>query len=109
MRKPITIRELADDSTTVSSTRWAFATVVKVDVAITVITFVAGLVGHFIGKPLESSFYGNIAMLLGIITGIVTTSKALQGFEPGTKSDKEAVEESRRRSKVDLPDEIDER
>jgi hypothetical protein len=51
-----------------------------------ILIIVCGLIGHFIGKPLDSSFYGSSAMLLGILTGIITTSKSLQGFEP--KKDK---------------------
>ena len=50
-----------------------------------------GLVGHFLGKPLDSSFYASSAMLLGVITGIITTSKSLQGFEP-KKDDKKPLE-----------------
>ena len=46
----------------------------------------SGLIGHFIGKPLDSSFYGSSATLLGILTTIIATSKSLQGFEP--KKDK---------------------
>ena len=50
-----------------------------------------GLIGHFLGKPLDSSFYASSAMLLGVITGIITTSKSLQGFEP-KKDDKKPLE-----------------
>ena len=78
----ITVREIADDNTSISSTRWAFAMVIKVDIYCIIGILVAGLVGHFIGKPLESSFYASAATLLGIITGIVATPKVLQGFEP---------------------------
>ena len=51
-----------------------------------ILIIICGLIGHFIGKPLDSYFYGSSAMLLGILTGIITTSKSLQGFEP--KKDK---------------------
>ena len=78
----ISTREIADDKTTISSTRWAFATVIKFDIVIISLTLIAGLVGHFVGSPLDNGFYGSIAMLLGILTGLVTTGKALQGFEP---------------------------
>lgn len=82
----ITIREIADDNTSISSTRWAFAMVIKVDVYCVIGIIVAGLIGHFIGKPLESSFYASAGTLLGIITGLVAGPKVLQGFEP--KKDK---------------------
>lgn len=78
----ITIREIADDNTSISSTRWAFALVVYVDVFIVLLTVISGLVCYIIGKPIEIAFYGAVAMLLGVITGIIGTNKALQGWEP---------------------------
>jgi len=101
--KIISIREIADDKTTISSTRWAFATVIKVDIAIIVITLIAGLISHFVPciDELPETFYGNVALLLGILTGIVTTSKALQGFEPYKQKDKPAEPET----PVDIADE----
>lgn len=89
----ITIREIADDKTTISSTRWAFASVVKVDIWCIVGILIAGVVGHFIGKPLDSSFYASAATLLGVITTLVAAPKALQGFEP--KKDKPHEEEAK--------------
>ena len=35
--------------------------------------------------PLDGSFFGYVATLLGVVTTLVTTGKALQGFE--TKHD----------------------
>lgn len=92
--KPITIREIADDKTTISSTRWAFALTVKFDAAVIFATLAAGLVGHFIGKPLDGSFYGSVALLLGVLTTVTGTAKALQGFEPHSKSDDEVLKET---------------
>lgn len=77
----ITLREIADDESTISSTRWAFATVIKFDIVIILVAIIVYLVGHFIGKPLDGSFFSYVATLLGILTSIVTASKALQGFE----------------------------
>ena len=82
----ISIREIADDNSSISSTRWAFASIVKVDIFCVILIIVSGIIGHFIGKPLDSSFYGSSATLLGILTTIIATSKSLQGFEP--KKDK---------------------
>ena len=78
----ISTREISDDNSSISSTRWAFASIIKVDIFCVVLIIVCGLVGHFLDKPLDSSFYASSAMLLGVITGIITTSKSLQGFEP---------------------------
>jgi len=83
----IHMKEIVDDNSTISSTRWAFASVIRADIALISIVVIAGLVGHFIGKELESSFYSGVAMLLGIPTGIIATSKSLQGFEPRKKSE----------------------
>lgn len=90
----ITIREIADDSTKISSTRWAFAAIVKADITIVFITLTAGLVGHFIGKPIEPSFYDYVAKAVGLLTGILTLAKAAQGFEPRHTKKDEKTEES---------------
>lgn len=84
MKHFISIREIADDKTTISSTRWAFATVVKVDIVIIVIVLLAALVAHFFPgvDDFDNSFFGSVAGLLGVITTLVTTGKVLQGFEP---------------------------
>lgn len=88
MYKWITLREIADDKTTISSTRWAFGSVVKFDIAVVAIVLLAALVAHFIPgvEDFDNSFFGSVAMLLGVITTLVTTGKVLQGFEP--KKDK---------------------
>lgn len=88
----ISIREIADDNSSISSTRWAFASIVKVDIFCVILIIVSGIIGHFIGKPLDSSFYGSSATLLGILTTIIATSKSLQGFEP--KKDKKDEQKS---------------
>jgi len=86
----ISIREIADDNTTISSTRWAFASVVYADVLIVAGTIISGIVGHFLGKPLPGEFYGSVALLLGVITGIIGVNKGLQGFET-KRNDKPAT------------------
>ena len=83
------MREIADIDSKISSTRWAFAAVVKADIAIVTITLIAGLVGHFIGKPLDTKFYDYVAKAIGLLTGILTLAKAAQGFEPKHKKEGE--------------------
>ena len=78
----ITIREIADDKSSISSTRWAFATVIRFDLVVILGSITAGIVAHFMGKPLDNGFYGSVAMLLGLLTTLATGAKALQGFEP---------------------------
>ena len=81
----ISMEEIADINSSISSTRWAFASVIRADIVIISVVVIAGLVGHFVGKELDSSFYNGVAMLLGIPTGLIVTSKSLQGFEPRNK------------------------
>lgn len=79
----ISIREIADDNTSISSTRWAFATVIKFDIVVISITILAFIVGHFVGKPFDSGLVSGVAILLGILTGLTTTAKSLQNLEIG--------------------------
>ena len=82
----LSIREIADDKSSISSTRWAFASVIRFDIFVIFLTFVVFVVGHFLGKPLDISIFGGIATLLGVPTGFIATSKVLQGFEPYKKN-----------------------
>lgn len=77
----ITLREIADNETHISSTRWAFALVVIFDIVIISATIISYIVAHFLGKPFDSNFVSGVVLLLGIPTGIVTAAKSLQGFE----------------------------
>ena len=88
----VTTREIADDNSSISSTRWAFALVIKFDIIVIFGTIVAGLVGHFIGKPFDNGFYGSVAMLLGALTTLTTGAKALQGFETKCSQEKSGAE-----------------
>lgn len=83
----ISLREISDDRTSISSTRWAFASVIKFDIVVIFIMVVSGLLSHFIPTidDLSGSFYGSVTALLGVLTGLVSTTKAMQGFE--TKKD----------------------
>ena len=81
----ISTREIADDNTSISSTRWSFATVVKFDIVVIFITLISYIVGHFVGKPFDSGLASLVALLLGILTGLVSALKGAQGFEPKDK------------------------
>lgn len=88
----IPTREIADDNTSISSTRWAFATVIKFDIIVISITILAYIIAHFVGRPFDGGLVSGVAILLGILTGLTTTSKALQGWEPEKDKEKENVE-----------------
>lgn len=78
----ITLREISDNDTSISSTRWAFAKVINFDIIIIVLSIVAYIVCHLVKRPLDDSFFYAVGTLLGILTTLVATPKALQGFEP---------------------------
>lgn len=83
----VTIRDIADNNTSISSTRWAFASIVKFDITVIALTIIVYIVGHFIGKPFDNDLINGVALLLGVLTTIITTSKTLQGFEPKKKEE----------------------
>ncbi len=80
-----TIRDLADDKTTFSSTRWAFATVILFDIVVIALSLLIFVVSHFIGMPIDLAFFDKEVVLLGVLTAMVATTKGLQGFEPKDK------------------------
>lgn len=78
----ISTREIADDNSTISSTRWAFAVVIKFDIFMISMSIAVFCFFHFLKRPLDNSFFYAVATLLGVLTTLVVTPKALQGFEP---------------------------
>ena len=77
----ISLKEIIDNETHISSTRWAFAVIILFDIIVIAITVISYIIAHFIGKPFDSSFFNGVALLLGVITGIITTSKVFQNAE----------------------------
>ena len=90
----ISLREISDDRTSISSTRWAFASVIKFDIIVIFLMVVSGLLSHFIPTidDLSGSFYGSVTALLGVLTGLVSTTKAMQGFETKKDKDEESID-----------------
>lgn len=90
----ISLREISDDRTSISSTRWAFASVIKFDIVVIFLMVVSGLLSHFIPTidDLSGSFYGSVTALLGVLTGLVSTTKAMQGFETKKDKNEESIE-----------------
>lgn len=77
-----TIRKLADDNTTLSSTRWAFATVILFDIVVIALSLLVFVISHFVGMPIDLAFFDKEVVLLGVLTALVATTKGLMGFEP---------------------------
>lgn len=88
LKNRITIREISDNNSSISSTRWAFSTVILFDIVVISFSIVAFIICHFANKPLDNSFFYSVGTLLGILTALVTTSKSLQGFETKKHEDK---------------------
>lgn len=84
----ISIRDLADDNTTISSTRWAFATVILFDIVVIALSLIIFVISHFAGKPIDLAFFDKEVILLGVLTALVATTKGLQGFEPKDRGEK---------------------
>lgn len=92
----ITTRELADNNTSISSTRWAFVTVILFDIVVIALSLFAFVISHFIGKPIDLGFFDKEAVLLGVLTALIAMTKGLMGFEPHnyTKCDDPCSKES---------------
>lgn len=75
-------KELSDDNTSYSTTRYAFVTIIKFDIIVISLSILSFIICHLVGKPLDNSFFINISTLLGIPTALITIGKSLQGFEP---------------------------
>lgn len=99
---PISLREIVDNDSSISSTRWAFASIVKFDIFVILIIALAGLAAHFIPgiEDFDSGFYTSMGMLLGILTGFISGTKALQGFEPGGERLRTKKEEEEKKEEV---------
>lgn len=102
----ISLREISDDRTSISSTRWAFASVIKFDIIVIFLMVVSGLLSHFIPTidDLSGSFYGSVTALLGVLTGLVSTTKAMQGFETKKDKNEESIENDN--DDVDVDEEL---
>lgn len=79
------MKEIADNNSTISSTRWAFAAVIKFDIVAIAVSILSIIVGHFINKPFDDTTIKGIALLIGVLTTIIGGSKIMQGFEPKEK------------------------
>lgn len=80
------IRELSDNKNNISSTRWAFCSIVKFAMCSIIGVLLSYVVCHIIDKPLDKEFLSNASKLISIPVGIITVCKGAQGFEPHKKS-----------------------
>lgn len=78
----ITTKDLADNNTSISSTRWAFVTIIKFDIVTIALSLLVYIICHLVGKPLDLAFLEKEALLLGVLTTLVSVAKGAMGFEP---------------------------
>ena len=88
---------------------WAFASVIKFEIIVIFLMVVSGLLSHFIPTidDLSGSFYGSVTALLGVLTGLVSTTKAMQGFETKKDKDEESINNNDNDDEELIDDNID--
>lgn len=75
-----TTKELIDESSTLSSSRWSLVTCIRWAIALSILSILSVIVCYIIGKPLPDGFLGGCAIIIGLIVGIPTAGKATQSF-----------------------------
>lgn len=73
-------RELIDESSKLSSSRWSLVTCIEWAVILSIVSISTYVICAIIGKPLPEGFLGGCAIIIGLIVGIPTTGKAVQSF-----------------------------
>lgn len=77
----IDTKQLIDNKTNYSTTRWAFVTILKFDMVIIVSALLAYFVCVILDINISESVLYAVGTLLGSLTGIITLAKGAQGFE----------------------------
>ena len=79
MSDKVTIREIISSDTKVSSMRWAFVQMVKLTIALVVLTVLAAIIDPFMpeGKHIDLA---SLITLNGVVMGITFAGKAVQSF-----------------------------
>lgn len=73
-------KELIDESSKLSSSRWSLVTCIQWAIVIAIISILSYVVCALIGKLLDSGFLGGCGVIIGLIIGIPTAGKATQSF-----------------------------
>lgn len=85
------LRELVDDKTSYSTTRWAFVVCTRVAIALAFLVIGAVIAGTIFNKPMPDGLLGGAAAIIGVLAGIPTVAKTAQGFETKRTEDKPEV------------------
>lgn len=73
-------KELIDESSTLSSSRWSLVTCIRWAIVISILSIISVIVCAIIKKPLPDGFLGGCAIIIGLIIGIPTAGKTTQSF-----------------------------
>ena len=73
-------KELIDESSTLSSSRWSLVTCIRWAIILSILSIISVIVCYIIGRPLPDGFLGGCAVIIGLIIGIPTAGKATQSF-----------------------------
>ena len=76
----INTKDLIDNNTSYSTTRWAFVVAMRFAIIMSILSFAAFITFRVLKIDTEGLFSG-VSTVLGIVVGLATTAKALQGFE----------------------------
>ncbi len=77
----LTTKDLADDNTPYSTTRWSFVTCTKVAIFLAIASVAAFVTMKILNIDIDEDFLTAVGVLIGIVLGIPTVAKSLQGFE----------------------------
>lgn len=75
-----TKRELIDESSKLSTSRWSFITCITWGIILSVIAILSFVICSICGKPLPDGFLGGCALIISMIVAIPTAGKTAQSF-----------------------------
>ena len=73
-------RELIDESSQLSSSRWSLITCIEWGIFLATISILAYVICHLVGRPLPNEFLGGCTVLISLIIGIPMAGKTSQSF-----------------------------
>ena len=73
-------RELIDESSSLSTSRWSLITCVEWAIVLSFLSIISVIVCHLVGKSLPDGFLGGCAVIIGVIVGLPTAGKVTQSF-----------------------------
>lgn len=76
----VSTKDLIDTKSSYSTTRWAFVVAMKFAIMMSIAAIVCFIVFKIFKIDTDGLFSG-VTALLGVVVGLTTTAKALQGFE----------------------------